>query len=78
MAADPRTIEMLAGWMANGERVVVVRVASVKGSAPRETDALMGATSLAMAGTIGGGQLELSGVFANTLPASRYDAGSRP
>lgn len=58
LAANHRTIETLAGWLAKGERVVVVRVASVKGSAPRETDAVMGVTRTAMTGTIGGGQLE--------------------
>ena len=58
LAVDPHVTAKLADWLAKGERVVVVRVTSVKGSAPRESDALMGVTARAMAGTIGGGQLE--------------------
>ncbi|MCG6859166.1 MAG: xanthine dehydrogenase accessory protein XdhC [Salaquimonas sp.] len=58
MAVESRAIEKLANWLAEGASVVVVRVKSVKGSAPREDDAVMGVTATAMAGTIGGGQIE--------------------
>jgi xanthine dehydrogenase accessory factor len=43
---------------AAGEPTVIVRVAGVRGSAPRGEDALMAVTSRAIAGTVGGGQLE--------------------
>jgi xanthine dehydrogenase accessory factor len=45
-------------WHRAGEGVVLVRVASARGSTPRGTDAAMAVTREAIAGTIGGGQLE--------------------
>ncbi|MEZ5871580.1 MAG: xanthine dehydrogenase accessory protein XdhC [Nitratireductor sp.] len=45
-------------WFEHGEPVVVVRVDAVRGSAPRDNDAVMSVTASALAGTIGGGQLE--------------------
>ncbi len=44
--------------LARGTPAVIVRVAATKGSAPRESDALMAVTHDSSAGTIGGGQLE--------------------
>jgi xanthine dehydrogenase accessory factor len=43
---------------AAGEAIVIVRVTGVRGSAPRGEDALMAVTAGAIAGTVGGGQLE--------------------
>ena len=51
-------IEELADLSAAGERVVVVTVAGVRGSAPREVGAKMIVTGNETFGTIGGGQLE--------------------
>ncbi len=53
-----RWIEELARQLEAGEQVVVVTVAGVRGSAPRETGAKMLVTADASIGTIGGGQLE--------------------
>jgi xanthine dehydrogenase accessory factor len=44
-------------WHRGGD-VVMVRVANARGSTPRDTDAVMAVTRSAVAGTIGGGQLE--------------------
>ncbi len=51
-------IDELADLSAGGERVVVVTVAGIRGSAPREVGAKMIVTGNATLGTIGGGQLE--------------------
>lgn len=51
-------IESLSDLSAAGERVVLVTVASIRGSAPREAGAKMIVTRSETAGTIGGGQLE--------------------
>ncbi len=51
-------IDELADLSAAGERVVVVTVAGIRGSAPREVGAKMIVTGNATLGTIGGGQLE--------------------
>jgi xanthine dehydrogenase accessory factor len=45
-------------WRAAGLPVVLVRVARARGSTPRDSDAAMAVTGQAIAGTIGGGQLE--------------------
>ncbi len=51
-------IEELTDLSAAGERAVLVTVAGVRGSAPRETGAKMIVTRTQTIGTIGGGQLE--------------------
>jgi xanthine dehydrogenase accessory factor len=51
-------IDSLSDLSAAGERVVLVTVASVRGSAPREPGAKMIVTRSETVGTIGGGQLE--------------------
>ncbi len=51
-------IEELSDLAAAGERVVVVTVAGIRGSAPREPGAKMIVTQRETVGTIGGGQLE--------------------
>ncbi len=51
-------IEHLTDLSASGEPVVVVTVARVRGSAPREVGAKMLVTASETIGTIGGGQLE--------------------
>jgi xanthine dehydrogenase accessory factor len=51
-------IDELSDLTAGGERVVVVTVAGIRGSAPREVGAKMIVTENETLGTIGGGQLE--------------------
>ena len=51
-------IDELADLSAAGERAVMVTVAGIRGSAPREVGAKMLVTSTDTFGTIGGGQLE--------------------
>jgi xanthine dehydrogenase accessory factor len=51
-------IDELSDLTAAGERVVLVTVAGIRGSAPREVGAKMIVTGDATIGTIGGGQLE--------------------
>lgn len=51
-------IDSLSDLSAAGERVVLVTVASIRGSAPREPGAKMIVTRSETVGTIGGGQLE--------------------
>lgn len=51
-------IDELADLTATGERAVVVTVAGIRGSAPREVGAKMLVTAKETFGTIGGGQLE--------------------
>ena len=51
-------IESLANRLGEGEACVVVTVAAIEGSAPREPGARMVVTSSDATGTIGGGQLE--------------------
>jgi xanthine dehydrogenase accessory factor len=51
-------IDELSDLMAAGESVVVVTVANIRGSAPREVGAKMIVTETETAGTVGGGQLE--------------------
>jgi len=51
-------IEELCDLTAAGNRVVLVTVAGIRGSSPREVGAKMIVTSEATVGTIGGGQLE--------------------
>ena len=51
-------IDELSDLSASGERVVLVTVAGIRGSAPREPGAKMIVTDAETIGTIGGGQLE--------------------
>jgi len=51
-------IEELSDLTAANEAVVLVTIASVRGSAPREVGAKMIVTKSESIGTIGGGQLE--------------------
>jgi len=51
-------IDELSDLTASGQRVVLVTVAGIRGSAPREVGAKMIVTDDATFGTIGGGQLE--------------------
>ena len=51
-------IDELSDLTAGGERVVVITVAGIRGSAPREVGAKMIVTDGETIGTIGGGQLE--------------------
>ena len=51
-------IDELSDLTAGGERVVIVTVAGIRGSAPREVGAKMIVTENETLGTIGGGQLE--------------------
>jgi len=52
------TFAKIRDWLASGKPVVLVEVLKVEGSAPRERGASMAVTDDAIAGTVGGGQLE--------------------
>jgi xanthine dehydrogenase accessory factor len=67
--------ESLAAFLARHPAVVRVRVAEVRGSAPRDTDAEMLVAPGAIHGTIGGGQLEYMAIDeARALIARGTDA----
>ncbi|UYV37702.1 xanthine dehydrogenase accessory protein XdhC [Rhodobacteraceae bacterium D3-12] len=56
--ADAGPVVTVAGFLAQHNKVVRVRIARVEGSSPREVGAEMLVSDGAMQGTIGGGQLE--------------------
>jgi xanthine dehydrogenase accessory factor len=58
LAIPHRDYGNIEQWHHAGKPVVLVRVAGARGSTPRGTDAAMAVTRDAIAGTIGGGQLE--------------------
>ena len=68
-------IEELCDMTAAGERVVVVTVAGIRGSSPREVGAKMIVTSDATVGTIGGGQLEYQ---STRIASEMLDAEEKP
>ncbi|WP_119157107.1 xanthine dehydrogenase accessory protein XdhC [Caldimonas tepidiphila] len=51
-----------AGWLAAARPAVLVEVAAVRGSAPREAGTRMLVSARGVAGTIGGGHLELEAI----------------
>lgn len=71
-------IDALAAAGRAGRAAVVVTVASVRGSAPREPGARMVVTQRAVVGTIGGGHLEYKaiGIARELVAAGRGAAGS--
>ena len=52
----------LRDWLASGQPAALVRVERARGSTPREEGVAMLVTADAIAGTIGGGQLELDAI----------------
>jgi len=68
-------IAELADQTAAGERVVMVTVAGIRGSAPREVGAKMIVTATETLGTIGGGQLEYQ---CTRLAFDMLDSGGQP
>lgn len=75
---DARSIA--AGWLADGRAAWLVELAEVRGSAPRAAGTRMAVAADAVAGTIGGGHLELEAIglarqalaaFADPRAASR-------
>ena len=71
-------IDELSDITAAGQAAVIVSVAAIRGSAPRETGAKMIVTETETIGTIGGGQLEhectrlaVSMLASNELPSTR-------
>ena len=54
--------DIAAGWLAEGRAAWVVEMAEVRGSAPRAAGTRMAVASDAVAGTIGGGHLELEAI----------------
>lgn len=60
--AEPSIPALLASVPADGRHAVLVEIAKVQGSTPRDTDAVMMVTSGAAAGTIGGGHLEFHAI----------------
>jgi len=78
MPIERAHFDRIADWFATGVDVVIIRVAAVEGSAPRDSDAMMSVTAEAMAGTIGGGQLEwLALTQARDILSGKAGAGSR-
>lgn len=77
MTASRDWIDALAAAGREGSTAVLVTVASVRGSAPREPGARMVVTKDAVAGTIGGGQLEYKaiGIARELVAAGRGAAG---
>lgn len=57
---SPRAVA--AGWLAQGRAAVIVEVAAHRGSVPRETGTRMLVAADMVAGTIGGGHLELQAI----------------
>lgn len=71
-------IDTLAAAGREGQAAVLVTVASVRGSTPREPGARMVVTSDAIAGTIGGGQLEHKAIgIAREIVTSDRSASDR-
>ena len=68
-------IDELSDLTAAGEPAVLVTVAGIRGSAPREVGAKMIVTHSATIGTIGGGQLEYQCAH---IAAEMLDAGREP
>jgi xanthine dehydrogenase accessory protein XdhC len=54
----------LAAWLARGEAAVLVRIAAVRGSTPREAGAAMLVSLGQRLGTVGGGRLEETAIAA--------------
>lgn len=54
--------DIAAGWLAAGAPTVLVEVLHTQGSAPRDAGARMLVSTMAVAGTIGGGHLELKAI----------------
>lgn len=69
--------EAAQAWLAAGRAAVVVEVAGFKGSVPRETGTRMLVSADAVAGTIGGGHLELQAIAAARVMLSRDEPGPR-
>ena len=53
---------LAASWLVTGRRAIVVEVTEVRGSVPRETGTRMLVAQQQLAGTIGGGHLELKAI----------------
>ena len=56
--------DVAAAWVASGRRAVVVEVVETRGSAPRDAGTRMLVAADDVAGTIGGGHLELKAIVA--------------
>lgn len=64
-------------WLAEGRAAAVVRVVEARGSVPRGVDTYMLVSERAVAGTIGGGHLELRAIDEARLLLKRGDAPHR-
>ena len=68
---------LATNWLALGQRAIVVEVTEVRGSVPRETGTRMLVAEQQLAGTIGGGHLELKAIEqARALLAGASDVAS--
>ncbi|RZI84333.1 MAG: xanthine dehydrogenase accessory protein XdhC [Rubrivivax sp.] len=63
-------------WLAEGRPSLLVQVASVRGSTPRETDARMLVSMSEVQGTVGGGHLEWQAIAQARQALSEQAAGS--
>jgi xanthine dehydrogenase accessory factor len=64
-----------SAWLAQGREVIDVLVSAHRGSVPREAGTHMVVTADALAGTIGGGHLELRAIAAARSMLQRGEAG---
>ncbi|MFO1219259.1 MAG: xanthine dehydrogenase accessory protein XdhC [Burkholderiaceae bacterium] len=73
----PALRDTAQAWLAAGRAAVVVEVAAFKGSVPRETGTRMLVAADAVAGTIGGGHLELQAIDTAREMLRQSDRGPR-
>ena len=74
----PRALESTARqWLATGRAVMEVQVLDARGSVPREAGTRMLVAADAVAGTIGGGHLELQAIADARVMLAARDAGPR-
>lgn len=70
--------DVAAAWVASGRRAIVIEVAETRGSAPRDAGTRMLVAADNVAGTIGGGHLELKAIVAaRTMLAEGEVIGDR-
>jgi xanthine dehydrogenase accessory factor len=74
----PNALESIArAWLATGRATMEVQVVNARGSVPREAGTRMLVAADAVAGTIGGGHLELQAIADARAMLATHDAGPR-
>jgi len=74
---EPILRDTAAAWLAAGRAAVVVEVVAARGSVPRSEGTRMLVTADAMAGTVGGGHLELKAITTARAMLERGDRSPR-